>query len=70
MTILLTCLRENDFNNFDCKKEHSSFNECNKKFAKLNREMKIARLKTVPTPNSKDFSPNQISYLLNLFPTR
>ncbi|XP_047355397.1 uncharacterized protein LOC124951279 [Vespa velutina] len=70
MAILLTCLREKEYNNFDCKKELLSFEQCNQKFANMSKNLKIARLKTVPTPNSKDFSSKQIGYLLNLYPTR
>ncbi|XP_043675443.1 coiled-coil-helix-coiled-coil-helix domain-containing protein 1 [Vespula pensylvanica] len=70
LTILLTCLREKEFNNFDCTKELASFEQCNKKFAKLSRDMKILRSQTMPVPNSKVHSSKQISHLLNLFPTQ
>ncbi|KAL2714124.1 coiled-coil-helix-coiled-coil-helix domain-containing protein 1 [Vespula squamosa] len=70
LTILLTCLREKEFDNFDCTKELKLFEQCNKKFAKLSKDIKSLQLQTMPVPNSKVHSSKQISYLLNLYPVR
>ncbi|KAI4502474.1 hypothetical protein M0802_002386 [Mischocyttarus mexicanus] len=70
LSILLTCLRENEFNNSDCAKELTSFENCNQKFLKISEEMKASHAKLVPDPNTKVFSSKQISYLLRLYPTR
>ncbi|XP_014602380.1 PREDICTED: uncharacterized protein LOC106785977 [Polistes canadensis] len=70
LSVLLTCLRENEFDNFNCSKELTSFENCSKRFAKLSADLKASHSKSVPDPNSKVFSSKQISYLLKLYPTR
>ncbi|XP_015187805.1 PREDICTED: coiled-coil-helix-coiled-coil-helix domain-containing protein 1 [Polistes dominula] len=67
LSILLTCLRENEFDNFNCSKELTSFENCSKRFAKLSSELKASHAKSVPDPNSKVFSSKQINYLLKLY---
>lgn len=70
LSLLLTCLRENEFDNFNCPKELKSFENCNKKYLQLSAELKASHNKFVPDANIKILSSKQKNYLLKLYPTR
>uniref|UniRef100_A0A1B6CUY9 CHCH domain-containing protein n=1 Tax=Clastoptera arizonana TaxID=38151 RepID=A0A1B6CUY9_9HEMI len=68
MTILFSCLKQNDFDQGKCNSEINNFQKCYSVFCKEKFERKELDKKGLMSPGSKDLNHKQLSYLLKKFP--
>ncbi|KYM97412.1 PREDICTED: coiled-coil-helix-coiled-coil-helix domain-containing protein 1 [Cyphomyrmex costatus] len=68
MTLLLTCLEENEFEDTRCTPELKALNQCFQVY-QSNQERIYSQQEKLPVPNSKNFSQKQITNLLRKYPT-
>lgn len=68
LSIFLTCLRENGYDNSNCVEEFKNFNQCTKQYKKSAAELKAIREKKEPEPNAKFLTGTQISNVLKKNP--
>ncbi|XP_020299647.1 uncharacterized protein LOC109863660 isoform X2 [Pseudomyrmex gracilis] len=67
MTLLLTCLDENAYEDKLCLSKLKSLEAC---YERYNENIKRAKIETnVPVPNSKNLNSKQVTYLLRQYPT-
>lgn len=69
VSLLLTCLEENNFEDKNCIPQIKTVNACYEKHGENMRRRNIEQDKVVPVPNSKNFTHKQITYLLRQYPT-
>ncbi|KAL7300571.1 hypothetical protein TKK_0006565 [Trichogramma kaykai] len=68
MSLVIACLKENDYENKLCQKEVSAFNGCYKKYLKETAESKAAQQKGILVPGDRNMTRKQISRLLKIRP--
>lgn len=69
LSLLLTCLEENEFADKRCIPQFKVLDQCYNTYLKNVERTQIEQEKIVPVPNSKNFTHKQISYLLRRYPT-
>ncbi|XP_014471407.1 PREDICTED: coiled-coil-helix-coiled-coil-helix domain-containing protein 1 [Dinoponera quadriceps] len=70
MSMLLSCLEENEYEDKNCIPQFNSFNACFNRFNHNLQTRKIQSGKKMPVPNSNNHTPLQITSLLRKFPTK
>lgn len=68
MSLLLTCLEENEFEDRRCVPQLKALNQCYKIYSDNIERARSVKEQTVPVPNSKNFTHKQITYLLRRYP--
>lgn len=68
MTVMLSCFKDNDFNQSLCPKEIEAFKTCYKNHMETKKTKKAKEAKGILTPGEKTLSPKQINTLLRQFP--
>ncbi|KYM83010.1 Coiled-coil-helix-coiled-coil-helix domain-containing protein 1 [Atta colombica] len=69
MSILLTCLEENEFEDKKCIPQLKALNQCYQVYTSSMECMHSLKDQIVPVSNSKNLTHNQITYLLRRYPT-
>jgi len=69
MTLLLTCLEENEFEDKRCIPQLKALNQCFKVYNDNMQHNRLVSEKTVPVPGSKNCTQKQITHLLRRYPT-
>ncbi|XP_018561759.1 coiled-coil-helix-coiled-coil-helix domain-containing protein 1 [Anoplophora glabripennis] len=70
MSIMLSCFKENEFNQSLCSKEIEMFKTCYKNHMDTKRLKKAKEAKGILTPGEKSLSHKQINVLLKQFPNK
>ncbi|XP_012537631.1 coiled-coil-helix-coiled-coil-helix domain-containing protein 1 [Monomorium pharaonis] len=68
MTLLLSCLEENEFEDKRCVPQLNALNQCFKVYSDNMQRARSIKEQTVPVPNSKNLTHKQITYLLRRYP--
>ncbi|TGZ37970.1 small ribosomal subunit protein mS37 [Temnothorax longispinosus] len=69
MTLLLSCLEENEFEDKRCVPQVNALNKCNKTYTDNVQRMRSTQDQVVPVPESKNLTHKQVTYLLRSYPT-
>ncbi|CAL1674790.1 unnamed protein product [Lasius platythorax] len=69
LSLLLTCLEENEFEDKRCVPQFKVLDQCYKTHLKNVERAQIEQEQIVPVPNSKNHTHKQITYLLRRYPT-
>lgn len=69
MTLLLTCLEENEFEDKRCVPQFKALNQCYKLYNENMQRALVIKEQSTPVPGSKNVTPKQITYLLRKYPT-
>ncbi|XP_071862970.1 uncharacterized protein [Bombus fervidus] len=69
MTLLFGCWKENNFEDSKCNKEMGNLYGCYNRYMKNSATYKELQRVEVPTPNTKNLTSKQITYLLRMYPT-
>lgn len=70
LSVFLACLREKDFDNFNCSKELLLFKQCSDRYEKMAKELKASRDKVIPEPNAKVLTHKQVTHFLKMYPIK
>ncbi|KAL6425337.1 hypothetical protein ACFW04_009503 [Cataglyphis niger] len=70
LTLLLTCLEENEFQDKRCIPQFQALNQCYNTYMKNAKRTQIEQEQEVPVPNSKNLTHKQITYLLKRYSTK
>lgn len=68
MSVMLSCFKDNDFDQSLCSKEIDMFKTCYKNHMETKRGKKAKEAKGILTPGEKSLSHKQINMLLRQFP--
>lgn len=68
MSLLLTCLEENELEDKRCVPQFKALNECFKIYNDNMAQARSVKEQSVPVPNSKNFTHKQITHLLRRYP--
>jgi len=69
LSLLLTCLEENEFEDKRCIPEFNKLNNCYNIYMKKLQHSQVEQDQVTPVPNSKNHTHKQITYLLQRYPT-
>ncbi|KYN12047.1 PREDICTED: coiled-coil-helix-coiled-coil-helix domain-containing protein 1 [Trachymyrmex cornetzi] len=69
MSLLLTCLKENEFEDNRCIPELTALNQCYQVYTSNIERMHSLKNQIIPVPNSKNLTYKQITHLLRKYPT-
>nr|XP_012220063.1 PREDICTED: coiled-coil-helix-coiled-coil-helix domain-containing protein 1 [Linepithema humile] len=69
LSLLLTCLEENEFEDKRCIPEFNKLNDCYNIYLKKMQHSQVEQEQLAPVPNSKHQTHKQITYLLRRYPT-
>ncbi|XP_011870165.1 PREDICTED: coiled-coil-helix-coiled-coil-helix domain-containing protein 1 [Vollenhovia emeryi] len=69
MSLLLTCLEENEFEDKRCAPQLTALNKCFKSYRDNMQHEKSIKDQVVPVPMSKNLTHKQVTYLLRSYPT-
>lgn len=69
MSLLFRCWEDSNFNDKICSQYMKKLQDCYLNYLKKSSIRKDQHKVDVPTPNSQNMSPKQITYLLRMYPT-
>ncbi|XP_017888520.1 uncharacterized protein LOC108629991 [Ceratina calcarata] len=69
MSLLFKCWEDNDFNDTMCGQYMKNLQQCYQNYMTTTAVRKEQQKIDIPTPNAKNLSTRQISYLLRKYPT-
>ncbi|KYN35439.1 Coiled-coil-helix-coiled-coil-helix domain-containing protein 1 [Trachymyrmex septentrionalis] len=69
MSLLLTCLEENEFEDKRCSPELKALNQCYQVYSSTMERIHSLNDQIMPVPNSKNLTHKQITHLLRRYPT-
>lgn len=69
LSLLLTCMEENEFEDKRCIPEFNKLNDCYDSYMKRMEHSQMKHEQTEPVPNSKNHTHRQITTLLRRYPT-
>lgn len=69
MSLLLTCLEQNEFEDKRCIPQFKALNQCYQVYTSNMERIRSSKEQIVPVPNSKNLTHKQVTYLLRRYPT-
>ncbi|XP_011161084.2 coiled-coil-helix-coiled-coil-helix domain-containing protein 1 [Solenopsis invicta] len=69
MSLLLTCLEENEFEDKRCIPQLNALNQCFQVYTDNMQHARTEKEQVVTVPNSKNLTHKQVTYLIRRYPT-